>query len=783
MPKLLLVFSLFFTLTVSAQEKLVKRELRGAWITTAFNIDWPVKGQSPQQQKDAFISLIDRLKANGVNVVYGQVRSESDAMYKSDIEPWSAALTGTQGVAPSPFWDPLQFMIDECRKRNIEFHAWLNPYRAASSSQSIPGFSANHVTKKHPEWLLESGLLRILNPGLSEVRNHVKGVVNEILDKYDVDGIHFDDYFYPNANVNDASTFAAYPRGFTNIDDWRRDNVNLMVKDIHDLINQKKPYVKFGISPSGIYRNSTNPAIGSNTTGLQHYSANFADSKKWLQEEWIDYLIPQVYWHIGQAGADYSIVVPWWNNNAFNRHIYIGLAGYKVNDASLNQQPWLSNKQIPDQIRLNRKNANVLGQVVFSTKDILNNKLNFADSMRVRFYQKPALLPKMAWKDNVAPQAPVNLQVFAVSANKISVSWGAPALTNATEFDKIRSYVLYRAEMGNIDIEDPKNILTVLPSTVLTYEDNITDPTITYYYKVTALDRFHNESVPTQEKTSIPEKVSDFVATQSADKILVRWKSLSEGDVSKFDLYYAAGDGAFSLFKTVNKQANNNTSNNYEVEHTDPVLGRNRFKLVRTATDQTTRDYEGVEVNFIAPEIVRDLVVKQEGDEVLTSWKTTHEKYHQKFILERTVNGVDYTLLKEFIKTDDTGKSYSFVDEQPLKGRSFYRLRQQLIDFGIRNIDRIEVNINNDVEQVEKPVLYPNPHLGDFTVYLPEFNDNSVEIQVLTIDGKRVYSKKHALGEDRLTELKLKGKLSRGGIYYVIVQGATNRKVIKTIAN
>lgn len=492
---LLLFISFSFCIQAFSQSKSLKRELRGAWVATFSNIDWPVKTQTPQVQRDAFITLINQHQATGINVLYVQIRSQSDAMYPSAIEPWSADLTGTQGVAPSPLWDPMQFMIDECHKRGMEFHAWINPYRVISDyTNNYSKFSSNHVVKKHPEWLLSSGILRTLDPGLPQVRNYIETIIADIVSRYDIDGIHFDDYFYPNStSYDDSGTFSAYNRGFSNVADWRRDNVNLMIKQVSDKIISLKPWVKFGISPSGIYRNSTNPAIGSPTSGLEHYSQLYADSKKWLQEGWIDYLIPQVYWYIGQSAADYSKIVPWWNNNSFGRHIYIGLAGYKVNDASLSQPEWLVRTEIPNQMRINRAvaNANIYGQVVYNTKSMNANPLNFRDSLRVRFYNKPALIPAMPWKDNVPPAAP-QILTGSKSGNSFVLNWIAPPITS-NEFDVVKRYVVYRSVDAVVDITSPDNILAIISSEKSTYTD-LTAGSGIYNYAVTALDRFSNES-------------------------------------------------------------------------------------------------------------------------------------------------------------------------------------------------------------------------------------------------------------------------------------------------
>jgi len=504
---IIILFFLFFKVNSGFSQLSPKRELRGAWIATFSNIDWPIKTQTPLQQRKAFLLILDNLKSAGINTVFVQVRSQCDAMYASSIEPWSADLTGVQGQAPNPFWDPMTFMIEECHKRNIDFHAWLNPYRAISNFAAINTFASNHVARQRPEWLLSSGALRTLDPGLPAVRNHILDIVKDIVTRYDIDGLHFDDYFYPNSVFDDNSTFASNDRGFTDKADWRRDNVNLMVQSVNDAIKIIKPWVKFGISPSGIYRNSTNPTIGTPTSGLEHYTTLFADSKKWIEQGWVDYLAPQVYWFIGQPGADYSKIVPWWNNQANNRHMYIGLAGYKVNDASLGQPSWLSNTQIPDQIRLSRNYNNVQGQIFYNTKSLMNNPLNFRDSLQQRLYNKPALVPAMPWKDNVKPNSPLLLTAAKYAKDSLVLTWLADNVLTG-ELNIAKKYVIYKSLTIPININNPENILAIIPSNATKFADLNLDNN-NYNYAVSALDRLSNESDLSNSVSTLTSSIDD----------------------------------------------------------------------------------------------------------------------------------------------------------------------------------------------------------------------------------------------------------------------------------
>lgn len=489
-----------------------KREMRGAWIATYSNIDWPNRTQTPAQQRAAFLTILEHHKATGLNTLYIQVRSQCDAMYPSSIEPWSADLTGTQGNAPSTPWDPMQFMIEECHKRGIEFHAWINPYRAVANSNNLPGFAASHVAKQHPEWLLSQGTLRVLDPGLQPVREYILSVISDIVNRYDVDGIHFDDYFYPpsapagTTPYNDDGSFALDPRGFTNRGDWRRDNVNLLIQKVYDTIKTLKPWVKFGVSPSGIYRNSTNPAIGTPTSGLEHYTTLYADTKRWLQEGWVDYIAPQVYWYIGQPGANYAAIVPWWNNQANGRHIYIGMAGYKVNDPAQGVN-WANPGMIPNEMRLNRQYANIAGQSIYNTSSMRNStKLGFRDSLRFDFYKLPALLPRMPWRDDVTPESPSALQVLKFKTDSVVLRWQQSVA--ASELDKAKRFVVYRSTTVDVDTTNPANIIAITNTDVPGYTDTTGEEATTYYYAISSLDRFHNESPLSNNASNLPPAIT-----------------------------------------------------------------------------------------------------------------------------------------------------------------------------------------------------------------------------------------------------------------------------------
>lgn len=348
------------------------KEMRAAWISTVYNMDWPKTKNNISKQKQEYIEMLDKLKGIGINTVVFQVRPKSDALYNSSINPWSDVLTGTQGKNPG--YDPLAFAIEEAHKRGMELHAWFNPYRVTTSGTDINKLASNNQARLHQDWLLEynSGSNKALmyNPGLPEVRKHIVDTVSEVVRNYNVDGIHFDDYFYRDG-MDDDDTYKKYGNGL-NKGDWRRENVNTLLREVKSAIKSIKPNVEFGVSPSGIWRNKSSDPTGSDTRGFEHYSKSYADSRTWIREGLIDYIVPQIYWTIGYSAADYSKLVSWWSNEVkgYNVDLYIGQGVYRQGGSdSLNIA-----SEIKQQINLNRKYSEVKGSMYFSTRDILKNE-------------------------------------------------------------------------------------------------------------------------------------------------------------------------------------------------------------------------------------------------------------------------------------------------------------------------------------------------------------------------------------------------------------------------
>lgn len=474
-----------------------KREFRAVWVATVDNIDFPSKkGLPSNQQQEEFRKLLDTQKRVGMNAVIVQVRAAADAFYARSKEPWSEWLSGEQGKAPEPYYDPMTFMIQETHARGMEFHAWLNMNRGThKASKSIMN---EHITKTKPEWFLTYDGHKLFNLGIPEVRDYIKDVVMNIVRYYDVDGIHFDDYFYPysvpNEKLMDDATFRKYNNGFKNIDDWRRNNVDVLVKAISDDLKAEKPRIKFGISPFGVWRNASTDPAGSQTTGGQtSYDNLYADTRKWVKNGWIDYIAPQIYFSFEFDKVAYKKLTDWWLKNAYGRNLYIGHGAYRVKAGS-KEVGWDRLDQIPRQIQYNRSHEVISGSIFFSAKSLTKNELGFADSLK-NYYFYPSLMPTMPWKDNVAPNPPQNLKMKKVSDLGTVLTWEASSKLPKDK-EETYAFVIYRFEENeSINLENPSKILQIFRNEgVLSYTDKSADDDKKYVYIITALDRLQNES-------------------------------------------------------------------------------------------------------------------------------------------------------------------------------------------------------------------------------------------------------------------------------------------------
>lgn len=499
MNKLLFLFSFFFlfihircTSENPRDKKTPKREFRAFWVVTLDNKDFPSQpGLSTKAQKEELIRMLDYHQKKGMNAVIFQVRPSADAFYQSSFEPWSEWLTGKQGRSPRPFYDPLAFLIEECHQRNMELHAWFNPYRAVFNVK-VSDVSYNHVVHKHPEWFITYDNKKQFNPGLPVVREYILSVVMDVVKRYDVDGIQFDDYFYPykmgNKDFPDDRTFLRYKQYFKNKGNWRRHNVDLLIKTLHDSIQQAKPRVKFGISPMGVWRNKTQDKRGSATfVGQTSYDYLGADVLKWLEKGWIDYIAPQVYWSIGHRYADYKTLAYWWAKNTQGRHLYMGQAFYKIDNDS--DKKWNNPSEMPNQLRMNRSLDNISGSIFFRAKFLMKNANHISDTLAQNFYKYPSLIPPMPWKDSIPPLRPEKFWQIRTK-KRVILKWKPPQ--KASDGETATYYVLYRfKEDEKIHLQQTKNIISIQRHTDYTEKIKKGEK---YTYLLTAVDRLHNES-------------------------------------------------------------------------------------------------------------------------------------------------------------------------------------------------------------------------------------------------------------------------------------------------
>lgn len=459
------VFTTIFTLAQNP-----KREFRGAWLHTVWQMQY--RQQTTGQNQAYLCRQLDSLKAVGVNVVIFQVRPQADAFYDSKYEPWSRFLT-ENGKAPVPYWDPLEFVITEAHVRGMELHAWLNPYRVTTSAkQTLP---KNHIYHKYPRRFIRYDGKLYFDPGQPENREFIGKVVDDIVSRYDIDGIHFDDYFYPypvpGKKFADDSSFAKYGKGMA-IGDWRRHNVDLLIEDIHNRIKARKPWVRFGVSPFGIWRNKKTDPRGSDTSGLQNYDALYADVLLWEEKGWVDYLIPQLYWELDHKSAGYLVLVDWWNRNAGkNRHLFIG------QDVSRT----MGENGLEKKIALARNAHNITGNCWWPGYSLTRNEKGVADSLITRYQCHPAIAPSCPWISDIAPQP---VEKLKLSTRRIE--WERAPQRGET-YDIVR-YAVYRFDnIDEIDIDNGEALVDIISTPSFEAKE-------AGVYVITALDRINNES-------------------------------------------------------------------------------------------------------------------------------------------------------------------------------------------------------------------------------------------------------------------------------------------------
>lgn len=469
-----------------------KREFRGAWLHIVGNYE--MRTMSQADIRDWLYKTLDDLKSSGCNAVFFQVRPQADAFYPSELEPWTRYLTGEQGKAPDPLWDPLKYMIEQCHARGMELHAWLNPYRVTSSTKEK--LAEGHIYNRKPELFKRYGSQIYFDPGKPESRQQVVAVVKDIVTRYDVDGIHFDDYFYPypenGKDFPDADTFAEYgpAQGFGKSQkaDWRRHNTALLVHEVNEAVKSIKPWVRFGVSPFGIHRNlsDTPDGSGSATNGLSCYHSLYADAPGWAEAGDVDYLVPQLYWKIGHKLADYETLVRWWDAQDLKGHLYIGQSIETLGERDLKDP---SKNQTGRKVELTRELPHVCGNVWWPGWSISSDVNGIAKDLSSQYQRHTALLPAYSNIDDTAPDP---VKEIWLRRGKGIIRWNVEPTDDPLQ--EMHFYVIYKfSEEEAPDISDPSHIIAVT-------RDNWLFPDMTEHcrYVVTVVDRCWNESAPSE---------------------------------------------------------------------------------------------------------------------------------------------------------------------------------------------------------------------------------------------------------------------------------------------
>lgn len=478
--------------TVAVDPHTPKRDFRALWVATVANIDWPsAKGLTKEQQQAELTAWFDLAQRQRHNAVILQVRPTADAFWPSRYEPWSAWLTGTQGQDPG--WDPLQFAVEEAHRRNLELHAWFNPFRVAMTedpSTLMPG----HPARRHPEWTVPYGGKLYYNPGIPQVRQFCIDAIMDAVKRYDIDAVHFDDYFYPypvaGKTFADDVQYAQYGHG-KSLADWRRANIDDLVYGLNRAIKRAKPWVQFGVSPFAIWRNQATDPRGSQTTaGAQTYDDLYADTRQWVLDGLLDYIVPQVYWSIGFTAADYAKVTQWWAGVAArsHTHLYIGQATYKVN---ANADPnWTHPDELSSHLQFNTGYPQVEGNIYFSAKDVRADVLGATTLLNQQWYSRPAFTPATPWLRSGRGAGRGASPVRGLRRDGGRLMWRAGVSPTA-------QYAVYRVtgrSVTSADLADARYLVATIRGSawVTTWTDPAPVPGA--QYAVSALDRLGDES-------------------------------------------------------------------------------------------------------------------------------------------------------------------------------------------------------------------------------------------------------------------------------------------------
>ena len=484
-----LILSLI-SLAVFAQSS-PKREFRGAWLHVIGPVRYTDKGT--EGAKRFITDQLDKLQQAGVNAVIFQVRPCADALYVSDIEPWSQFLTGCRGKAPSPHWDPLQFAIDEAHKRGMELHAWLNPYRISTNANEV--LPQSHIAAREPWRTFKYDNKLFFNPGIPENRKYIEGVVRDIVGRYDVDAIHIDDYFYPypvaGKDIPDQATYAKYGNGMPK-NDWRRHNVDLLIEELYTTIKSTKPWVRFGVSPFGIWRNKKSDPRGSDSNGLQNYDALYADVLLWTKNKWVDYIAPQLYWELDHAQAPSRKLVQWWNDNANGVDLYIGQDTKRTMDkADIRAgRP----DELQTKIELSRSLPNVGGNIWWHGYWVTDNYKGVRDRLE-RDFQSTIAVPPAYGDKRIRPHAPSRLKVEDEKGHAM-LSWHQPPLSKKPASTDAVRFVVYEFLPGEkVDLDNAEAIVALTPCTRCALPGVLEKGSVLV---VTSLDRMNRESDPVE---------------------------------------------------------------------------------------------------------------------------------------------------------------------------------------------------------------------------------------------------------------------------------------------
>lgn len=490
-----LFFLFFLSIWFSFQAQTSKYQMRAAWIATVTNIDWPSdRNLTVEQQKKEMIVMLDSLQLLNMNAVVFQIRPSADALFVSNFEPWSQWFMGEQGKKPTPFYDPLSFLIKEAHARSMEVHVWLNPYRAiVDETQPIDKqhafYQKKHLIKKY-------GDRYYFDPGYKETRDYLNNIVADVVMRYDVDAIHFDDYFYPykikKEEFPDEDSFLKEPRGFSKLkkDDWRRNNVDLVIAELQQTIKSIKPWVEFGISPFGVWRNIDKDSKGSKTrAGVTNYDDLYADILKWLELGIIDYVVPQLYWEIGKEVADYQVLIDWWAKNSYNKNLYIGLYASGLNNSKISA--WKNGNELVRQMELNKKYPQQQGLFFFSARPMLKNPMNICDTLKNYYFKYPALVPlNKNIKGEASPQ-PSNLKVIKEKEN-VFLTWDKIVQDYGKQVAYYLVYVFKGHTIG--DLENPTCIVAKTTDNFLDVSECCKNLKGEYTFVVTSVNRYKYES-------------------------------------------------------------------------------------------------------------------------------------------------------------------------------------------------------------------------------------------------------------------------------------------------